>query len=368
MEGQSRGSGRGALDQRLAAAERAVYADDYEGALALFEEAIQIDESDPRAWEGKAQVLAHLSRYPEAASCYEQALLRKSSDATNWLERGRALREEGRLDEALPCLEEAVRLEPRLLVARLEVQEVMADLAWEAREEEEAPTVEILGSGERVPPHPTHMPALDASMRGGVTPGSVLLVTGMPGTFKTSLCFWILYQQCLWEGRRALFITLEQTKESLVRQVAGLGMDLEATAEHLRILDLTRYRREFRANRDPQAWLETLQGRVERARKRGVQSVALDSLDALQDLAEFGSRRDLFLLFEYLRSLDVTCFLTTERLEFIHEGKRMRVVDAADFLADGVVELSWREQENGEFQRSLRVTKLRDRPHTTSLY
>ncbi len=64
----------------------------------------------------------------------------------------------------------------------------------------------------------------------------------------------------------------------------------------------------------------------------------------------------------------MTCFLTKERFEFAHEGRQIRVVDAADFLADGIVELSWREQVDGEFQRGLRVRKLRDRPHTTSLY
>ncbi|MDX1534008.1 MAG: tetratricopeptide repeat protein, partial [Thermoplasmata archaeon] len=175
-----------ALDRNLAAAEHAAYAGDYEEALRLYEAALEHDDTDPRAWEGKAHALAQLSRYPEAAACYEQALLRKSSDATNWLERGRALREEGRFEEALDSLREAVRLEPRLLVARLELQEVTADLAWEEQVEDEAPVIEVLGTEERVPPHPTHMPALDASMRGGVTPGSVVLVTGTPGTFKTS--------------------------------------------------------------------------------------------------------------------------------------------------------------------------------------
>ncbi|MFQ5908543.1 MAG: ATPase domain-containing protein [Thermoplasmata archaeon] len=357
------------LAAKLEAAERASFADDYEGALARYEEALRLDEGEANAWEGKAQALTRLGRYPEAAAAYEQALLRSSSDATNWLERGRALREEGHLEEALPCFEEAVRLEPRILVARLELQEILADIAWESQRKEGQGRVEDTPVVEgRVPLLATHMPPLDASMRGGLTPGSVLLVRGMPGTFKTSLCFWILYQQSLWEGRRTLFITLEQTKENLIRQVASLGMDLEATAGHLRILDLTRHRRALRSDRDPQAWLETLEERVQKERKSGVQSLVLDSLDALQDLAGFRSRRDVFRLFEYLRSLDVTCFLTSERFEMVFRGRRIRVVDAADFLADGIMELSWREREDGEFQRGLRLVKVRDRPHTTSLH
>lgn len=221
---------------------------------------------------------------------------------------------------------------------------------------------------DRSPPLATHLPPLDASMRGGIHQGSVVLVAGMPGTFKTSLCFWILYEQCLWEGRRALFITLEQTKASLFRQATSLGMDLEATAEHLRVLDMTRHPRDPGAKRLPDGWLERLKGRVQRARQLGVQVLAIDSLDALQSLADFRSRRDLFGLFEYLRALEVTSFLTTERYEFAYRGQRVRAFDAADFLSDGIVELSWREQEGGEFQRGLRVRKMRYRPHTTSLY
>ncbi|MFQ6012615.1 MAG: ATPase domain-containing protein [Thermoplasmata archaeon] len=355
------------MEAKLAAAKRFAYVDNHEGALALYDEALKLDENDPRAWQGKAQALARLSRYPEAAACYEQALLQGPSDAVTWLERGRALREEGRLDAALPCFEEAVRRGPRILVARLELQEILADIAWEAQREK-GREKEIISPEEQVPSHPTHMPALDASMRGGVTPGSIILVTGMPGTFKTSLCFWILYQQSLWEGRRVLFITLEQTKESLIRQVASLGMDLEATAEHLRILDLTRHRRDFRGEGTSEAWLQTLMKHVEAARRRGVQSLVLDSLDALEDLAHLRDRGDLFRFFEYLRSLDITSFLIAERFELAYGGRRIRVVDAADFLADGIVELSWRELEGGEFQRGLRVRKIRDRPHTTSLY
>jgi KaiC/GvpD/RAD55 family RecA-like ATPase len=206
-------------------------------------------------------------------------------------------------------------------------------------------------------------------MEGGVTPGSVILVRGMPGTFKTSLCFWIIHQQCLRDNRRGLFVTLEQSKESLLSHVASMGIDPSAPAGKLRILDLTPYRREFRPKGSPDSWLDFLKERVDESRRGGIEVLALDSLEALESMAAFKDRRrEIYRLFEFLKSLGLTAFVVAERYEFAYDDEVIGVYDVADYVADGILELSLREREDGDLQRALRITKMRDRKHVMSLY
>src|SRR2546430_14677162 len=74
-------------------------------------------------------------------------------------------------------------------------------------------------------------------MAGGIPKGSVVLLAGAPGTMKSSLAFAALFNNAL-KGRKGLYISLEQSRESLVRHMKGLGMDPEGAHANLSILAL----------------------------------------------------------------------------------------------------------------------------------
>lgn len=355
------------LEAKLQEAERAYVAQEYEEALRLYDGALILEGEAIRAWEGKGKVLTRLARFSEAAEAYEHCLTGRSPDAETWLRRGQALRESGELGEALESYDMALRLNPLNPMAQVEREEVRADL--EARRTPVLPEVNLgfLQEGS-LPPVATHIGILDDALRGGFSPGSVVLVTGMPGTFKTSLCLWVLYQQALHEGTKGFYVTLEQSKESLLRHAASLGLELARVADDLRILDLAAYRREFVPRGSPWEWLTFLEGKLREARDAGVELLALDSLAALRALVGLRDRRELFRLFDLLRSLEVTTFLVDERLEVAVEGRVLRGYDPADYLADGIVEMTAREQEDGEVRLGLRVAKVRDRAHPLGLY
>ncbi len=384
-----RGSARGAsrepdptLEEILTRAESAHYDEDYERALKLYDEVLATNEMESRAWEGKGMVLTRLSRFSEAAECYERAIKAKPEETGTWLARGRTLREGGDTEEALRSFEEALRADPHNVEAAVEMREVKSqagngegeedprDVNWileRTGEEEEAQ--EVPSRAAQAPTFSTYLDLLDGTMDGGVTRGTVTLVTGMPGTFKTSLCFWILYQQAIKEGRKSLYISIEQSKKSLLRQVISMGLDPAAVAADLRILDLSRYRRNFRPKGSRQQWLTVLKRKVEEVREEGAEALVIDSLGALESMAAFKDRRrDIFRLFDLLRSLEMTSFVIAERYELHHQGKMLKAYDVADFLADGIMELTLKERESGDPRRALRLTKMRDRKHATSLY
>ena len=103
----------------------------------------------------------------------------------------------------------------------------------------------------------THVDGLDAPvLAGGIPKGSVVLFAGAPGTMKSSLAFAALYHNAL-KGRKGLYISLEQSRESLVQHMKGLGMDPAAAGGNLSILDLGALRAKLEEARGP-AWLDLL--------------------------------------------------------------------------------------------------------------
>jgi len=91
---------------------------------------------------------------------------------------------------------------------------------------------------------PTKMEGLDDVLGGGIPDGSVVLVSGAPGTMKTSLTYHILHANAL-DGVRGLYVSLEQSRASLVDHTEGLGYRLEDTGGNLSILDLGMLRKKL---------------------------------------------------------------------------------------------------------------------------
>src|SRR5207244_910383 len=58
---------------------------------------------------------------------------------------------------------------------------------------------------------PTKMEGLDDVLGGGIPDGGVVLVSGAPGTMKTSLTYHILHENAL-DGVRGLYVSLEQSR------------------------------------------------------------------------------------------------------------------------------------------------------------
>src|SRR2546428_13237819 len=78
----------------------------------------------------------------------------------------------------------------------------------------------------------THIEGLDEVLGGGIPEGNVVLVSGAPGTMKTSLTYHILHSSAL-NGSRGLYVSLEQGRASLFDHTEGLGNLLNDTIGNL---------------------------------------------------------------------------------------------------------------------------------------
>lgn len=219
---------------------------------------------------------------------------------------------------------------------------------------------------------PTGSESLDRILDGGIPQGSLVLIAGAPGTMKTSLTYHILHANAL-QGRRGLYVSLEQNRASLLDHTEGLGYRLEAANGNLSVLDLGTLRKKLAASGE-QPWMDLFKLYTQGIRKSfDYRLLVLDSLDALEILAKFReARKDMFSLVQWLRGLGCTTFLLGELPTDPTSGTVARRQGFAkhkeDYLADGIVHLRLARQGEFGMQRQLRVVKMRGTRHDTGYH
>ena len=211
----------------------------------------------------------------------------------------------------------------------------------------------------------------DDVLGGGVPKGSVVLLTGLPGTMKSSLAYAILLNNAKEDGAKCLYVSLEQTRPSLENQMAAMGFDMEVARRGIHVLDVGTIQKEL-GRTASKPWMDFLRRTVETKHKiEGIDLVAIDSLEALDVLAKFQDRRsDLFHFFQWLRDLGTTTFVLTEASPepSFPALDPSQTKDDAGYLADGIVHLKLHPLSDVEMQRRVRVAKLRGSNHKTGFY
>src|SRR5205814_8975061 len=84
----------------------------------------------------------------------------------------------------------------------------------------------------------TYIEGLDEVLGGGFPVGHVVLLSGLPGTMKSTLSYSILHRNAIERGARALYVSLEQTRKSLENQIPAMGLHDQAVRGDVHILDV----------------------------------------------------------------------------------------------------------------------------------
>lgn len=207
-----------------------------------------------------------------------------------------------------------------------------------------------------VPLLQTYVEGLDRALGGGIPKGNTVLVAGTPGTMKTSLVLWAMHENARRNGTKSLYVSLEQTMDSLRAGAQRMGMkDLHEAQVY--ILDMGQLRLGLHRAEGSKDWFTILLEIVREAvRSSGYQVLAFDSLEALYALSGLENpRREMFHFLSALRELDLTTFLITET----PFGSTRLAEWGEDFLADGILHLRHVEVGETEVQLRLRCVKMR---------
>lgn len=194
-----------------------------------------------------------------------------------------------------------------------------------------------------------------------------MLLTGTPGTMKSSLAYSILYQNALQTQTPSVYMTLEQSRENLLQQMAAMGMNDDRAKEYVHVLDLGLIRKSLTQLSAKGTWLQVFKMYADSLRHSlGYEILVVDSLDVLDMAAQMNENRrtELFYLFEWLRNLGVTSFLVSEN----QPDRMFEQKYDEGYLADGVISLKLQELGETDIQRRIRAVKLRSTNHKTGYF
>ncbi len=213
----------------------------------------------------------------------------------------------------------------------------------------------------------THVRGLDEALGGGLPEGYIVLVSGAPGTMKSSLAFSILYENARQEGRKGAYFTLEQSKDMLLEHMASMGMADAQALEKLSLLDMGNIRKNLNFLQGRGTWIELFKMYCNNVMKADrISTLVIDSLDVLETMAKMQDRRsDLYFLFDWLRDLGPLTLLISEKP--IDVGPTSHAPDEA-YLADGILQVGMHPTTDLYVQRRVRIIKMRATKHETGYY
>jgi len=205
----------------------------------------------------------------------------------------------------------------------------------------------------------TYIEGVDEAMDGGVPKGNVVLLAGGPGTMKSSVAYSILYHNLNEKGTKGLYFMLEQSRTSFVDHLERLGFDPEDTGQDLVVLDLGLLRKNL--DIEQTSWIDLFKMYCKNLKDTSkFEILVIDSIDVLSILSAFKEpRKDLFEFLGFLKGMGVTTFLISEVGDaderFAHKGE--------DFLVDGIIQIRMKRFGDVNFQRQMRVVKMRGTKH-----
>ena len=198
---------------------------------------------------------------------------------------------------------------------------------------------------------------LDGMIQGGIPHRHLMVVIGSPGTGKTTFGLQFLHHG-LQKGENAVFVTLEQSRESIIDTADERGWDFDRYErdDSLAIVDL-----------DPVEMansLENIRGEFpELVREFGADRLVLDSVSLLEMMYDDQSRRRTE-VFDFTRSLKqagVTTMVTSEASEDNPYASRHGIIE---YLTDAVFVLQYVRGDTQETRLAVEIQKIRNANHS----
>lgn len=221
---------------------------------------------------------------------------------------------------------------------------------------------------------PTGVPGLDKLIQGGLPKLSSTLVVAGPGCGKTIFCMQYIFNGAKEFNEKGLYVTFEQSSESLKKQAKQFGWDFQKLEKEgmIEILSVP----VTKLNR------KTIEDIEERVNKKGIKRLVIDSLSTLiinapiyadtsdmstQDvvgenvflsppvMGDYLVKKFIYSFVERLRVLNSTNLLVGEADQ---TGTTLTRDSLSEFACDAIISITF-ESLGGEFSRSLIIRKMR---------
>ena len=211
----------------------------------------------------------------------------------------------------------------------------------------------------------TGVEGLDAKLSGGLPIGKSYLVTGMPGTGKTTFATQFILEG-LKRGESGVYVSVDEKPNHVIEDCAELGWDLKKHIDEgkLTLLDVGPYFNWVRYGRGQTVDSnEVIQDLTRQIRRVGAKRLVFDSLvtlvlhrERVHDVQEF-IRNLVF-------SIDDNLGCTTLMTSHVWPGALGNVNEASieEYIVSGVILLRLANIGEGQYERKMFVSKMRGTP------
>ena len=203
----------------------------------------------------------------------------------------------------------------------------------------------------------TGVPRLDTMLDGGYYRGSGVLISGAPGTAKTTLAGAFIEGGCK-RGEPGLFVSFDEAASQIRRNLRSVGIDLQPHSDS-GLLHMYSIRTEARSSEEHFLELKALMKRVK------PKNVVLDPISALAKTGGHVSAVHASLrLLDYARAEGITVLCTS--LVASEDAFRETTAMQISTIADTWIHLAYMVRR-GERNRTLTVVKSRGMEHSNQV-
>lgn len=201
----------------------------------------------------------------------------------------------------------------------------------------------------------TGIKGLDELMMGGFPKGSVILLSGTPGTGKTILALQYVYNGAQLYDEKSLYITFEEKKDNVISQARQFGWDFE-TQKNVLVWSI------------PSSTItkDTVDEIISFVKEKKIKRIVIDSLSTLcinvptehmklNEVNDYSVKQFVYSFLSRFSYLDDT---TTLVISQVSDSKTLSRDTVSEFICDGVINVMF-ESMGGEFSRTLLVRKMR---------
>lgn len=224
----------------------------------------------------------------------------------------------------------------------------------------------------------TGIPGLDELVEGGLVKNHVYMITGPPGSGRTTFSIQFLIQGAS-QNEKGLYVALTDTPTNVLKQMSRYKFNLVnyVKAKKIFFMDYTSELFEGTKKKTgaleseifdlsaeqsaPKGLLEKLEPIINKA---GIERLVIDSTTALPFLTKSreNESKQIAQYLNTLKQMDVTTILLSEQLE--HDIFRFE-----HYLSSGIINLSYfSNHEDHDMTRAIQLLKIRGTKHDSALH
>lgn len=192
----------------------------------------------------------------------------------------------------------------------------------------------------------TGVPGFDNIIGGGIPKENLVVISGDPGSGKTIICMEFIYQGAKKYDEPGIFVSLEETKEDILKLSSLFGWDYEGLIREKKIDIVTVDLYDFEQLKD------VIDDSINRIKAK---RLVIDPgvIFRLYFSKELEARKKILELGKMLKDSGVTAIITNES-----NSKSSDLFGLEEYVADGVLLLSHKKIKE-RFVRSVAVVKMR---------